>query len=56
VGGWKFTCATKKEEETHAEEIEEVQTKILAEIEDAKLPKRQNLCNVSHVQAGRCMF
>jgi len=33
VGGWKFTCATRKKEETHAEEIEEVQTKVLEEIE-----------------------
>jgi hypothetical protein len=46
----------KKEEETHAEKIEEVQTKILEEIEDTKLPKKQNLCNVHLMcrQGGAC--
>jgi hypothetical protein len=46
----------KKKEETHAEKIEEVQTKILEEIEDTKLPKKQNLCNVHLMcrQGGAC--
>jgi hypothetical protein len=46
----------KKREETHAEEIEEVQAKILEEIEDTKLPKKQNLCNVHLMwrQGGAC--